>query len=304
MIPRDGGNEFHGSLYAGVTDGSWQSSNLNDDLRAKGATARRRASRTSTTSNPAAGGPILRDKLWFFAAMRWMSVDEKVVDAYFPDGSPAIVDQYVNIPLARVTYAGDVEGQGQRVLRSAVQVQGPGVRVRGRAGQRVASPQLGRGELPQPRHEDDRGAEQPVSLRAGLHADCRTPAHRLSAAGLPGERAVWRHHGRVAAAVERDPLLRDAVRVRPELRGDPAEPWYRDVSRLDILTNERTVAATGYAGTLPDRNHFTTALSYVTGSHTLKGGFQVSWARTETTPRRTATCRRSGIAAARRSPSS
>ena len=53
-------------------------------------------------------------------------------------------------------------------------------------------------------------------------------------------------------------------------------PWYRDVSRLDILTSARTVAATGYGGTMPDRNHLTTALSYVTGSHTLKTGFQVS----------------------------
>ena len=49
MIPRDGGNTFHGSLYMGVTDGSWQSNNLTDELRAKGCRCRQ-ASRTSTTS--------------------------------------------------------------------------------------------------------------------------------------------------------------------------------------------------------------------------------------------------------------
>jgi hypothetical protein len=37
------------------------------------------------------------------------------------------------------------------------------------------------------------------------------------------------------------------------------------------------VATTGYAGTLPDRNHLTTALSYVTGSHNFKTGFQWSF---------------------------
>jgi hypothetical protein len=60
--PRDGGNQFHGSVYAGVTDGDWQSNNLNDDLKAKGAT-----SATGITNiydvNPSAGGPILQSKL-------------------------------------------------------------------------------------------------------------------------------------------------------------------------------------------------------------------------------------------------
>ena len=35
--------------------------------------------------------------------MRWVSVDEKVVNAYMPDGSPAIVDQWVRTPMLRLT---------------------------------------------------------------------------------------------------------------------------------------------------------------------------------------------------------
>ncbi len=104
MIPRDGGNEFHGSLYAGVTDGSWQSSNLNDDLRAEGRQLGDGHHEHLRRESGGRAARSFRDRLWFFAAMRWMSVDEKVVNAYFPDGSPAIVDQYVNIPLARLTY--------------------------------------------------------------------------------------------------------------------------------------------------------------------------------------------------------
>jgi len=103
LIPRDGGNQFHGSVYAGFTDGSWQSDNITDELRARGVTTP-----TGITNihdvNPSFGGPIMQDRLWFFASMRWMSVDEKVVNAYMPDGSPAIVDQYVRIPLLRLTY--------------------------------------------------------------------------------------------------------------------------------------------------------------------------------------------------------
>jgi hypothetical protein len=55
------------------------------------------------------------------------------------------------------------------------------------------------------------------------------------------------------------------------------DPWFRDVSHYDIITRERTVATTGYSGTLPDRNHITTAMSYVTGSHNFKTGFQWSF---------------------------
>ncbi|MBI3493472.1 MAG: hypothetical protein HY047_17080, partial [Acidobacteria bacterium] len=59
--------------------------------------------------------------------------------------------------------------------------------------------------------------------------------------------------------------------------GPNVDPWFRDVSHLDIITRQRTVATTGYGGTLPDRNHITTALSYVTGSHNVKTGFQWSF---------------------------
>ncbi|MBI3494188.1 MAG: carboxypeptidase regulatory-like domain-containing protein, partial [Acidobacteria bacterium] len=103
MIPRDGGNRFSGTMYFGVTAGSWQSDNLTDELRAKGLSLP-----TGITHiydlNPAFGGPIKRDKLWFFTSMRYMSVDEKVVNSFMPDGSPAIVDQHINIPMARLTY--------------------------------------------------------------------------------------------------------------------------------------------------------------------------------------------------------
>ncbi len=33
IVPRDGGNEFHGSFFGAWIDGSWQANNLDDDLR-------------------------------------------------------------------------------------------------------------------------------------------------------------------------------------------------------------------------------------------------------------------------------
>lgn len=275
MIPRDGGNEFHGSLYAGVTDGSWQSNNLNDDLRAKGA-----SSATGVTNiydvNPAVGGPILRDKLWFFGAMRWMSVDEKVVDAYFPDGSPAIVDQYVNIPLARVTY------QATSKVKVSAFYDRP-FKYKGREftfgiDPITASRRRNWGEA----NYHNLGTKMTAALSSRflyelgftqiverLHTGYQ-PEDFQGNAQFGGTTAGWPRPSNVT------PCFATPCAYDPSFTATQSDPWYRDVSRLDILTNARTVAATGYAGTLPDRNHFTTALSYVTGSHTLKGGFQAS----------------------------
>src|SRR5579871_1411132 len=38
LVPKEGGNQFHGQMYAGGTDGSWQSSNIDANLTARGLT--------------------------------------------------------------------------------------------------------------------------------------------------------------------------------------------------------------------------------------------------------------------------
>ena len=103
MIPKDGGNAFSGAMYLGWTDGAWQADNVDDALRARGLENPNEISNIHDI-NPSIGGPILRDKLWFFTSARGISVDEGVVNApNLPDGSPAIVEQYVRSALFRIT---------------------------------------------------------------------------------------------------------------------------------------------------------------------------------------------------------
>lgn len=103
MIPKDGGNRMSGALYLGGTPGRWQSSNIDDALRAKGIRQPNGVEHIQDF-NGSLGGPILSNKLWYFASARHISVNEKVTNAFYPDGSPAIVDQYVRSGLARLTY--------------------------------------------------------------------------------------------------------------------------------------------------------------------------------------------------------
>jgi len=69
VIPKDGGNSFEGFLAGAFTNHKFQSTNLNDDLQMQGLTSVDRVNYIYDF-NPAAGGPIRQDKLWFFGAYR------------------------------------------------------------------------------------------------------------------------------------------------------------------------------------------------------------------------------------------
>jgi hypothetical protein len=69
IIPKTGGNEFRGSAF-GSTAGKWsQGSNVDDELRRAGITEQPELIKNWDTS-VSYGGPIKRDRLWFFNNLR------------------------------------------------------------------------------------------------------------------------------------------------------------------------------------------------------------------------------------------
>src|SRR5262245_44672713 len=87
LVPKDGGNRFNGYLFGDFTHGPWSASNLTDRLKARGITNVARVERISDF-NPGLGGPIKKDKLWFYVAYRYEVADSTVVDSYY-DKNPA-----------------------------------------------------------------------------------------------------------------------------------------------------------------------------------------------------------------------
>ena len=69
MIPKDGGNTFKGALFTSAANENMQSNNLTDELRARGLRAPDRLNKVWDV-NISEGGPIRRDRLWFFASYR------------------------------------------------------------------------------------------------------------------------------------------------------------------------------------------------------------------------------------------
>src|SRR6185503_12647923 len=67
LVPKDGGNTLHGSGFFGGSSDGWhlQSTNLDDDLRARGLTTGARVQHLNDF-NGSAGGPLVKDKLWWF----------------------------------------------------------------------------------------------------------------------------------------------------------------------------------------------------------------------------------------------
>ncbi|MEZ5289381.1 MAG: TonB-dependent receptor, partial [Vicinamibacterales bacterium] len=93
LIPKDGGNTFRGGFKAFKSPSSWQGDNLTSDLEALGVTGVDRISNFYEW-NVELGGPIIRNKLWFFGAYRKARYDRPIANTFvIPAGT-------ANIPAA------------------------------------------------------------------------------------------------------------------------------------------------------------------------------------------------------------
>lgn len=71
IIPRDGGNTFRGNIFAGGMGGDrMQASNNDQDLQSRGLATPNQI-RKLWDINPGAGGPLIADKVWWYASYRW-----------------------------------------------------------------------------------------------------------------------------------------------------------------------------------------------------------------------------------------
>lgn len=100
---KSGSNQFHGTTWYSQTNSNFQSSNVDDSLRAQGITDPAELQARWTVSSDV-GGRIIRDKLWFYVGGTRNVNTETVLGAYQPDGSPAIDDKTSDWFNAKVSY--------------------------------------------------------------------------------------------------------------------------------------------------------------------------------------------------------
>jgi len=255
VAPKEGGNSFHGSLFAGFESNSLQSNNLSPSLASHGVRGVDQIG-TYRDVDVTLGGPIKKDKLWFFGSSRFFTVNKPVANSfYIPAGGTyadclnavvackqAINDQSINSVLLRLTWQvsprNKLSAYLDRIFKSRDHDVTAGV-----------DPATAGGFWNSPIYETSAIKwTSTVSNRLLIEGGYSSNIERFNIFYEPGVRKPY---------------------------GSPA--WYAGARHLDTILGTTTNARTYESGNYPDRHNAQAAASYVRGGHNLKLGFQNSW---------------------------
>ena len=82
LVPKEGGNVFSGTFFGNYSGKNFENGNLNSTIANRGLTAINQINRT-WDANFSLGGPIIKDKLWFFTAYRSWGFNNSVAGDYY-----------------------------------------------------------------------------------------------------------------------------------------------------------------------------------------------------------------------------
>jgi carboxypeptidase family protein len=242
-VPKDGGNRFSGTFFAYGQGSSLQSDNRTDAMKAVQANGQPLVSVAGTAYdwqiNPSFGGPLAKDKLWFYATYKYQNAKVYVPSAKLADGSQAYRNLMGNYSgVGRLTWAASSKDK----VRFYIEKQFNGEFYNGFNTYAVSTPEastdaFGRGWIPQARWT--RAQSNKLLLEAGIsyynqpyEQDCRPG---LSATALPS------------------------------LNGSTG-----------LLTGACGYTIPPYSSTTKDYSTMASA-SYITGSHAFKVGMTDGW---------------------------
>ncbi len=237
LIPREGGNSYSGATYLGYTDHSFQSDNLGD-LLSRGLQTPDAVSKIYDV-NLSAGGPLKRDRLWFFGSYRNVGNDNIVANSFYPDGRPGVYDQRVRNYTIRLTW----QVNRRNKLTAYEDYQWKYVGHLFTSGVDVAT--ASRRRPPVLKYTNAVKWTSTVSPRLVFDAGYGTSVNDFTEKFQPG--------------------------IKQE-RYTPA--WYTNVAHQDITLATTTGASTPETGTYNFRYMVISTMSYVTGSNALKAGIQ------------------------------
>lgn len=111
MVTKSGGNRLTSDHNFYFMNEDLQGDNIDDTLRAR--MGLREGQQSGAAGNPikisydwssTLGGPIRRDRAWFFGALRWWRLDQYQIGAFNPDGSQGIDDNRIRNFMGKATY--------------------------------------------------------------------------------------------------------------------------------------------------------------------------------------------------------
>ena len=232
MVTKSGGNRFTSDHNFYFMNDALQGANIDDDLRAR--LGLQPGQETGAAGNPidisydwssTLGGPIARDKAWFFGAIRWWRLDQFQIGALNPDGSQAIDDNRIRNFMGKGTVADHAQHPHVVPLQQEHQRSLPPPR-------RAVSHRRGQGDgAAEPAGAELRRAVQPRASARRMVARRALRPHVGHLPGpLPGGRAADRHRHSRRRAHHAHQRRRDAV--AQSQRPLPGQPHRQLLPRL------------------------------------------------------------------------
>jgi hypothetical protein len=281
MIPKTGGNSFAGS-YFGAIAGKWaQGSNIDDTLRSYGFTDQAALIRNWDT-NFAFSGPVMRDRLWFYSNVRTLGTYQDSPNLYAnrnagdPNAWTYVKDESIKVRNATSKKIG-----ATRLTWQAAQKSKFGFYI-------------------------DYTKNCSGSSVSGDGGQCRTPGDGWTASGpgigpgvpttSPESGTIWDAPAKIMQANYTSPL---SSRILVEAGFSSFWTEWGDIRPAGAavnaipVTEQSTTAGTptsnfiyhGWpttSGTIQQNAQYRATMSYVTGSHSLKGGYQGALMKSKT----------------------
>ncbi|MEZ5291805.1 MAG: TonB-dependent receptor [Vicinamibacterales bacterium] len=259
IVPKDGGNRFSGSFFGSFNHKNLQSKNLTQDIIDRGLRTGGGVDRIYDL-NLAIGGPIKRDRLWFFGSARAWSVNAPVQDVLVvPAGTPyrtgiaqcrsgaiscetGIDDQSIESGMLRLTWQATSKHKFSVYYDEINKYRGHGMN----AG-------------------DDYNTASQIWT---------SPRYNSAAAKYTGTLS-----NQLLAEAGYSFNYEEYVITNQEgVNKVPFSPeWFANASRRDQNLVTLTNGLANWGGRYPDRWNMMGALSYITGAHNVRAGFQYTW---------------------------
>jgi len=264
LIPKEGGNRFSGSLFEGYEsskNGFFQANNLTPRLAAGGVKTVDKIG-TYNDTDLTQGGPIKKDKMWFFGSLRLFTVNKPISNTFISDGTVAGIKRCQDA----------LAGRGGTLCEQGVDQQHQ-YSYLGRFTWQVS-----------PRNKFSAYYDRVLKDRAGAMGpgDDRTTAAVLWNSPLYTTNSLkWTStvnsklliEGGYSGNVERYNNLYQQGIAKPY--GSAA--WYATARHQDTGAGLQWIAPGAQLGVYPDRYNAQASATYVTGTHSMKVGFQDSW---------------------------
>jgi len=258
MIPKEGGNRYSGAFFGAWSDGRWQSDNLTQSLRARGLSVPDRISKIYDF-NASFGGPLKKDRLWFFTSARRWGVNAPIADTYFtPPGS----DYSSTYPLCTSHAIACEQGIDDQHIKSALLRGTWQLSPRNKLGMYYDRVGKDRG------HGMNAGDDPATASQIWTSPDYSTGSVKWTSTAT--NRLLV--EGGFSFNIERYNITNQPGINQP--RGTPG--WYANVSRRDLNRSTHWASLDQNQGQYPDRYNLQGSGSYVTGSHNIKVGAQWS----------------------------